>query len=175
MIARIQKKKLGMMYLSALVITAFIFFAIPVSANMNAAKKWVEKEFQPSTLSKAPRSAINALPPETSSPGVPITRMRPPKLSTASRAATPAPAAPAKAVHATIFSLRRAWPGTREGKSSHERSLLIVASGAVLGSTPRCHLLPNSFGNWAFRSCWVCWWACSENMPPQRQGCGPFP
>jgi glycerol transport system substrate-binding protein len=42
-----------MMCLAGVVAALFVFFVNPASADMAAAKKWVEKEFQPSTLSKA--------------------------------------------------------------------------------------------------------------------------
>jgi len=41
------------MLLVGVVVALFAFFASPASADMAAAKKWVENEFQPSTLSKA--------------------------------------------------------------------------------------------------------------------------
>ena len=47
------KRRTWMMCLAGVVAALFVFFANPASADMAAAKKWVEKEFQPSTLSKA--------------------------------------------------------------------------------------------------------------------------
>ena len=41
------------MLLGVVVVALFAFFAGTASADMAAAKKWVENEFQPSTLSKA--------------------------------------------------------------------------------------------------------------------------
>ncbi len=46
-------KRTRMMFLGMTVAAALLaFFAIPASANMEMAKKWVEEEFQPSTLTK---------------------------------------------------------------------------------------------------------------------------
>ena len=42
-----------MILLVGVVALLFAFFASPAIADMAAAKKWVEKEFQPSTLTKA--------------------------------------------------------------------------------------------------------------------------
>jgi len=42
-----------MIILGVVVAALFVFFAAPASADMAAAKKWVEEEFQPSTLTKA--------------------------------------------------------------------------------------------------------------------------
>lgn len=41
-----------MIILGVVVAALFVFFAAPASADMAAAKKWVEEEFQPSTLTK---------------------------------------------------------------------------------------------------------------------------
>jgi len=41
------------MCIAGVVAALFMFFANPANADMAAAKRWVEKEFQPSTLSKA--------------------------------------------------------------------------------------------------------------------------
>ena len=46
-------KKNRMMLLGGIVAVLFAFLASPVNADMAAAKKWVDKEFQPSTLTKA--------------------------------------------------------------------------------------------------------------------------
>jgi glycerol transport system substrate-binding protein len=46
------KKTHRMMLLGVVVAALFAFLASPASADMAAAKKWVEKEFQPSTLTK---------------------------------------------------------------------------------------------------------------------------
>jgi len=43
----------GMIILGVVVAALFVCFASPASADMAAAKKWVEEEFQPSTLTKA--------------------------------------------------------------------------------------------------------------------------
>ena len=48
----IAKKKNRMMLLAAVLAVVFAFFAGTASADMAAAKKWVDKEFQPSTLTK---------------------------------------------------------------------------------------------------------------------------
>ena len=48
-----RKKMPGMMLLGVVVVALIALFAIPASADMAAAKKWVDEEFQPSTLSKA--------------------------------------------------------------------------------------------------------------------------
>jgi glycerol transport system substrate-binding protein len=47
------KKRTRLMVLGVVVVALFAFFASTASADMAAAKKWVENEFQPSTLSKA--------------------------------------------------------------------------------------------------------------------------
>ena len=47
-----RKKMPGMMLLGVVVVALIALFAIPASADMDAAKKWVDEEFQPSTLSK---------------------------------------------------------------------------------------------------------------------------
>jgi len=48
----ISKKRNRMMLLAAVLAVLFAFFAGTASADMAAAKKWVDEEFQPSTLSK---------------------------------------------------------------------------------------------------------------------------
>ena len=53
MIARIKTRKPGKLLMLAIVTALFAFMASSAGANMDAAKKWVDKEFQPSTLSKA--------------------------------------------------------------------------------------------------------------------------
>jgi glycerol transport system substrate-binding protein len=47
-----RKKMPGMMLLGVVVVALIALFAIPASADMDAAKKWVDNEFQPSTLTK---------------------------------------------------------------------------------------------------------------------------
>ncbi|MEJ2477490.1 MAG: carbohydrate ABC transporter substrate-binding protein, partial [Desulfobacterales bacterium] len=42
-----------MLLLGGIVAVLFAFLASPVNADMAAAKKWVDNEFQPSTLTKA--------------------------------------------------------------------------------------------------------------------------
>jgi glycerol transport system substrate-binding protein len=53
MIEMILKKRTRLMLLIGVVAALFMFLASPASADMAAAKKWVDKEFQPSTLTKA--------------------------------------------------------------------------------------------------------------------------
>ena len=48
----ISKKRNRMMLLVGVFAVLFAFFAGTASADMAAAKKWVDEEFQPSTLSK---------------------------------------------------------------------------------------------------------------------------
>ena len=48
----ISKKRNRMMLLVGVFAMLFAFFAGTASADMAAAKKWVDEEFQPSTLSK---------------------------------------------------------------------------------------------------------------------------
>src|SRR4030042_6538639 len=47
------RKKTRIMFLGGIVAVMLAFFASSASADMAAAKKWVDKEFQPSTLTKA--------------------------------------------------------------------------------------------------------------------------
>jgi len=47
------KKGAGRMLLGGMVMALCLFFVNPATADMEAAKKWVDSEFQPSTLSKA--------------------------------------------------------------------------------------------------------------------------
>ena len=47
-----SKKRTRMMLLAGVVLTLFAFVASSASADMAAAKKWVDEEFQPSTLTK---------------------------------------------------------------------------------------------------------------------------
>ncbi len=47
------KKSKRVMLLCCLAAVFFMFFAASAMADMAAAKKWVDKEFQPSTLTKA--------------------------------------------------------------------------------------------------------------------------
>ncbi len=53
MIEMMSRKKTRVMFLVGVLAVTFGFFVSSVSANMEAAKKWVDNEFQPSTLSKA--------------------------------------------------------------------------------------------------------------------------
>ena len=46
------KKRTRILFLAGIVAVLFAFFAGPASADMAAAKKWVDEEFQPSTLTK---------------------------------------------------------------------------------------------------------------------------
>ena len=48
-----RAKRTKMIILGGVLAVVFAFCAGPVSADMAAAKKWVENEFQPSTLTKA--------------------------------------------------------------------------------------------------------------------------
>jgi glycerol transport system substrate-binding protein len=52
MISMMSKKKNRIMLLAGVLAVLFAFFAGTASADMAAAKKWVDEEFQPSTLSK---------------------------------------------------------------------------------------------------------------------------
>ena len=47
------EKRTGLMLMVGIVAALFMFCASSASADMAAAKKWVDTEFQPSTLSKA--------------------------------------------------------------------------------------------------------------------------
>ncbi len=49
----LSSKSKRIMLLAGVLATLFVFFAGTASADMAAAKKWVDEEFQPSTLSKA--------------------------------------------------------------------------------------------------------------------------
>jgi hypothetical protein len=51
--AMIRKKSARMMLLGGVMAVVFAFFASSASAGMAEAKKWVDSEFQPSTLTKA--------------------------------------------------------------------------------------------------------------------------
>ncbi len=48
----ISRKRNRMMFLAGVLAVLFAFFAGTASADMAAAKKWVDEEFQPSTLTK---------------------------------------------------------------------------------------------------------------------------
>ena len=48
----ISRKRKRMMLLAGVLTVMFAFFAGTASADMAAAKKWVDEEFQPSTLTK---------------------------------------------------------------------------------------------------------------------------
>jgi glycerol transport system substrate-binding protein len=52
MLRMMLKKRTGTLFLAGVVAALFAFFAAPASADMAAAKKWVDEEFQPSTLTK---------------------------------------------------------------------------------------------------------------------------
>ncbi len=52
MLRMMLKKRTRMMFLVGVVVALFAFFAGTASADMAAAKKWVDEEFQPSTLTK---------------------------------------------------------------------------------------------------------------------------
>src|SRR4030042_756230 len=47
------RKRTRIMFLGGVLAVLFAFFVSSASADMAAAKKWVDKEFQPSTLTKA--------------------------------------------------------------------------------------------------------------------------
>ena len=49
----IHKRKSEVRLLISLTIALLMFFATSASADTAAAKKWIDSEFQPSTLSKA--------------------------------------------------------------------------------------------------------------------------
>ena len=50
--SRLKRKRKKLMFVGVLVAALFVLFATSASADMAAAKKWVDQEFQPSTLSK---------------------------------------------------------------------------------------------------------------------------
>ena len=52
MMKMLSRKRTRTMLLVVFMAVAFALLASPVSADMAAAKKWVDEEFQPSTLSK---------------------------------------------------------------------------------------------------------------------------
>lgn len=52
MLRMMLKKRTRMLFLAGVVAALFAFSAVPASADMAAAKKWVDEEFQPSTLTK---------------------------------------------------------------------------------------------------------------------------
>jgi glycerol transport system substrate-binding protein len=52
MIEMMLKRRNRILLLVGVVAALLAFLAAPVSADMAAAKKWVDKEFQPSTLTK---------------------------------------------------------------------------------------------------------------------------
>jgi glycerol transport system substrate-binding protein len=52
MLAMMLKKRTRILFLVGVVAVLFAFFAGTASADMAAAKKWVDEEFQPSTLTK---------------------------------------------------------------------------------------------------------------------------
>ena len=53
-----SKKRNRIMLLAGVIAVLFAFSAGTASADMAAAKKWVDEEFQPSTLSKADRLLV---------------------------------------------------------------------------------------------------------------------
>ena len=52
MLRMMLKKSTRILFLAGIVTVLFAFFAGPASEDMAAAKKWVDEEFQPSTLTK---------------------------------------------------------------------------------------------------------------------------
>jgi len=52
MLRMMLNKRTRILFLAGVVAALFAFVAAPASADMAAAKKWVDEEFQPSTLTK---------------------------------------------------------------------------------------------------------------------------
>ena len=50
MLRMMLNKRTRILFLAGVVAALFAFVAAPASADMAAAKKWVDEEFQPSTL-----------------------------------------------------------------------------------------------------------------------------